>query len=249
MNRLLLCSLLASAAFGQDIYQRGSAVFRKSCAQGYCHGSAGAQGRAPRLTGQNYAEANVTKIVSDGVPNTGMPAFRNILPAAELNAVIAYVVKISGGNYVGLAQSASAKEMPSDAKRGKALFFDPDRGIKRCGTCHLVDGMGIAVGPNLATGAGAATDVTVAAIRRGSPAAVRKAQMGGQSFPALVVEQGKDFMRIYDLSALPPVLLSVTKGDVQLSGGSSWKHGDAVKNYTDQELSAINAYLRWLATQ
>ncbi|MBL8294284.1 MAG: c-type cytochrome [Bryobacterales bacterium] len=252
MKLAALFTLAACSLAAQDIYQRGAEVFKKSCAQGYCHGTAGAQGRAPELTGQNFNQAAVAKIIYDGVPNTGMPGFKNQLAAGPLEAVIAYVVKISGGNYVPGASSATftpAAAMPADAARGKALFFDAVRGVHRCGTCHSLEGMGTAVGPNLAT-VSAPDSVTVAAIRKGRGVGIRLATVAGEApFPVLVMEQTAGSFRLFDLSANPPVLRTIPKGEVTLSGGAVWLHSDSVRNYTDQELAPISAYLRWLAAQ
>lgn len=242
-----VCSLVA-----QDIYERGAGVFKKSCAQGYCHGTAGAQGRAPKLTGRSFDQPAVARIIHEGVPDTGMPGFRNQLAAGPLEAVIAYVVKISGGNYVPGASAASftpAAALPADAARGKALFFDATRGVNRCGTCHALEGMGTAVGPNLAA-ASAADNVTAAAIRKGRGVGIRLARVAGEPpFPALVMDQSAGSFRLFDLTVVPPVLRTVPKGDVTLSGGAAWMHSDAVRNYSGQELAPISAYLRWLAAQ
>lgn len=252
MRLAALVALTACSLTAQDIYQRGAEVFRKSCAQGYCHGTAGAQGRAPKLTGRNFDQPAVARIIYEGVPNTGMPGFKNQLAPEPLEAVIAYVVEISGGNYVPGASAATftpTAAMPADAARGKALFFDAVRGVNRCGTCHSLEGMGTAVGPNLGT-ASAPDSVTVAVIRKGRGVGIRLATVAGeQPFPALVMEQTADSFRIFDLSATPPVLRTVPKGDLTLSGGAVWLHSDSVRNYSDNELVAISAYLRWLAAQ
>jgi len=252
MRLAVLVALAAGSLTAQDIYQRGAEVFRKSCAQGYCHGTAGAQGRAPKLTGRSFDQPAVARIIYDGVPNTGMPGFKNQLAAEPLEAVVAYVVKISGGSYVPGASAASftpAAAMPAAEARGKALFFDAVRGVYRCGTCHSLEGIGTAVGPNLAT-SNAPDSITVAAIRRGRGAGIRLAAVAGEPpFPALVMEQTAGSFRLFDLSALPPVLRTIPKGDVTLSGNAVWSHSDSVRNYSDGELVAINAYLRWLAAQ
>lgn len=253
MKLSVLLLTAVSVASAQDVFQQGAEVFRKSCAQGYCHGTAGAQGRAPKLVGRNYEQAAVTKIIREGVPNTGMPGFATLLQPSQLEAVIAYVTKISGGTYAAGASAAASTggtALSAEARKGKDLFFDAVRGVNRCGTCHTVEGMGTAVGPNLATAAPAPDAVTIAAIRRGRGAGLRLAQLAGlPPFPALVVEQTADTIRLFDLTSVPPVLCTVAKGDVTLSSGAAWSHSDAVRNYSDADLTAIAAYLRWLAAQ
>jgi len=236
---LLACWALAIPA------QDGAEVFRATCAQGYCHGAAGTQGRAPRLIGRNYDPAFVVKVVSEGVPNTGMPGFRNSLDTARLNAVIAYVVRISGGDLSKLPAAAggSAPSVPADVKRGRELFQDAVRGFQRCNTCHVMEGMGTPVGPN------AAGSHDVESIRNGKPAAVRRAIVKpGDSFAALTVETKQDWVKLYDLSALPPVLRTLRKADLSFADGADWRHSKVVANYTDAELASIAAYLRWAAS-
>lgn len=248
MMRVLMIALAAfAAALAQDPEQ-GAQVFRASCAQGYCHGSGGTQGRAPKLIGRGYDGPTAAKIVNDGVANTGMPGFKQRLNARQLNDVIAYVVKISGGDLKTLTATAgglAAGGLPAHAAKGKELFFDAQRGANRCGTCHAVEGMGTAVGPNLA----ASGPHTAAAIRQGKPVAIRLAKLaGGESFPALVIEQG-EWMKVYDLGAVPPVLRTIPKSGVSFSGGSSWRHADATRNYSDVDLAAVAEYLAWAAKQ
>ena len=253
MTRLCVLALaVGGGAFAQDVFETGAAVFRQTCAQGYCHGAAGAQGRAPRLIGRQYEQAAAAKIIREGVPNTGMPGFANRLSSAQLEAVTAYVVKISGGTYTAGAVTASTQSapMPPEARRGKDLFFDAGRGVHRCGTCHMLEGMGTAIGPNLATTPAVSDAVTIAAIRRGRGAGIRLAQIQGLApFPALVLDQRDGLIRLFDLSAVPPVLRTLAKDEVILSGGAAWPHSEAVKNYTDAELQSVAAYLRWLALQ
>lgn len=240
---LIALSAAALAAWGQD-FEKGAQVFRQTCAQGYCHGSGGTQGRAPKLIGRAYDGAAALKIIREGVPNTGMPGFGQRLSGAELDAVTAYVVRISGGDLSTLTASAknAAAAMPADAAKGKALFFDALRGVNRCGTCHAMEGMGTAVGPNLATGSH-----TVEAIRNGKPASIRQASIGAERMPALVVEQTTDSVRFYDLGGMPPVLRTAAKGTVTFQGGSGWRHAEAIKGYSAADLEAIATYLNWAA--
>lgn len=239
--RWAFCFMVLPALLAQD--EAGAKIFRQTCAQGYCHGAGGSQGRAPKLIGRAYEPAVALKIIREGVANTGMPGFRDRLSAQETNDVLAYVVRISGGDAsqlpaAGAGASASA-ELPAEAKRGRALFFDADRGVNRCGTCHALDGMGIAVGPNLASGARYAA----AAMRTGKPATVRQATVKGESFPALVVQRSASAVRVYDLGAIPPPLRTLAPGDVSFGPAAGWSHANVVKNYSDAELAAIASWL------
>jgi mono/diheme cytochrome c family protein len=243
--------LLLAAAPAPEV-ARGSKVFAERCAVGYCHGSGGTANRGPRLAGRGLDGAYLERVIRNGIPGKTMPPWTGTLPEADLRAVIAYVVGISGGAARGgssspMPSSERAPEWPPQVKRGKALFFDPDRdpvrGV-RCGTCHAVDGWGTPVGPNLL-----ATPVASAAALRALPApnvaGLRTRE--GESFPALPVQQTADVVKVYDLTAPPPVLRTLRPADVTWTGAASWSHADAIRGYSDQELARIVDYLRWLA--
>ena len=87
---------LAADALAADAMD-GARIFRQSCSVGYCHGSGGTAGRAPKLIGRAYQHEFAMKATRDGIPNTGMPGWKDRLKPAELDAVVAYVVRISGG--------------------------------------------------------------------------------------------------------------------------------------------------------
>ena len=242
MRFLLLLTLPLTA---QDLYESGAKVFKLGCAQGYCHGSGGTQGRAPKLIGRTYDAAAAQKIIEAGVAGTGMPAFRERLSPEQLTAVTFYVVKVSGGDTskVAAVSGSTARKMPGDAAAGKAAFFDAYLGVDRCSTCHAIEDMGIAVGPNLATGG----PYDAAAIRNGKPATVRLASARGDTFPALVAEQKGDVVRVYDLTVAPPVLRTFGKGEIAFANGSQWKHAQATRSYNDGDLQTVAAYIKWVA--
>lgn len=236
---------------------RGGTVFAKSCAIGYCHGTGGAAGRAPRIQGRSFAHGYLTKVVRDGIPGTGMPAWSGKLSDDDIKAVVAYMMSISApapGGVQASAQQTSGppagtatvpeKPMPPEVKQGRDLFFDAARGT-RCGTCHAVANWGIAIGPNLV----ASPPKDVAAIRSVSRSEVVAARVsGGDAFPAVVVERKNPLVRLYDLTSAPPVLRTFSTGDVSTSNESSWSHGSAIRSYSDTELESVVGYLHWLAS-
>jgi mono/diheme cytochrome c family protein len=250
MRRVFRLALIASAAWSQEAYEQGAKVFKLTCAQGYCHGSGGTQGRAPKLIGRNYDAAAARKIIESGVAGTGMPGFKDRLNGEQLTNVLFYVVKVSGGDVSKIdlaagAGSAGGKQAPAEAVKGKALFFDAFKGVHRCGTCHALEDIGLAVGPNLSSGG----PYPVAAIRAGKDSAIRVAAVKGSPgdvFPALVAARKGDWIQVYDLTVAPPVLRTVAKAEITFSGGASWKHAEATKAYTDQELNSVAAYLAWV---
>jgi len=239
----LVFSLLMQVAAQDAELALGAKVFAQSCAVGYCHGSAGAANRGPRLAGRGFDRAFVDKVIRDGVPGTAMPGFKT-LQSAELRAVIEYVMKISGGGSVSAAPShAPAPEAPKfagppEAKKGKDLFFDATRGT-RCGTCHALEDWGVAVGPNV-------TGRSVSGLRGKVSANVKMAVVGAMRFPALVVSRKGDVVTLFDVGDAPPVLRTFAANAVRLEDGAGWTHGVVTRGYTDAELGSVGAYLAWL---
>ncbi len=67
---------------------------------------------------------------------------------------------------------------------------------------------------------------------------------GEDPFPAVPVDYGKDLIRVYDLTALLPVLRTFAAGQLKLEDRSKWGHAAATRIYSDDELGAIVGYLR-----
>ncbi len=117
----------------------GRRIFASSCAP--CHGLDGlGSERAPNIVTnpqvQRFSETQIARILSDGVPGKGMPAFR-ALGAAGIKSVIRYLSDIQG-------KQASAPA-PGDPRRGKTIFF----GDAGCSACHMIGGTGGFIGPDL----------------------------------------------------------------------------------------------------
>lgn len=227
--------LMQAADPGQD-------VFNKTCATGYCHGTDGAQGGAPRLAARNFDAAYIEKVVRNGISGTMMPPYRDTLGAEDLKAVVAYVDKIANvavprrgrrATESPAAPPPSRRAAPPEANPGRALFFDAVRGVARCGTCHLVDGWGVDVAP-VSAPASAAELRSIAAKR------VQTANLSGEPpFPAMPAGEGQ----IWDLSTAPPVLRTIDS--VPLAPGANWSHAGYLKPYSNAEIEQILVFLKW----
>ncbi len=133
---------------------QGAVLFREDCV--FCHGVGGRGGmRGPDLTTGSWShggsDADVFTTVKTGVPGTAMPP--NNLPDDEIWQIITYLRT--------LEQPAAA--VAGDRQRGETLFF----GTLRCSTCHIVNGRGGALGPELSTvGSARSRTYLVDSIRR-----------------------------------------------------------------------------------
>ena len=116
----------------------GRRIFDAQCA--WCHGNGGDGGTGPNLHGKLRHATSLTSIVDiimSGIPGTDMPAFR--LPLTERSARQAATYVLS------LSRSAS-RPSPGNAERGAALYQSSG-----CGSCHVVDGRGGILSPELTT--------------------------------------------------------------------------------------------------
>src|ERR1019366_8946158 len=154
-----------------------------------------------------YNVNQMFKVITWGIPGTGMPEFTTRLKTWEIADLVAYAMTLGG----------SAPAPAPEAGQGRALFFDAAR-TGACGSCHEVDGWGVPVGPDLtAPPPGRFTDLRQVA----SPGVVPARPKGGEPpFPALLVERTEARVRVYDLTALLPVLRTFAAGQIGFEPGS-----------------------------
>jgi putative heme-binding domain-containing protein len=117
--------------------QEGRSIFRTDCS--LCHGmDARGAAKGPDLTTGRWthgsSDREIFETITNGVPGTEMPA--NDLSEAEAGAVIAFLRK-SAAN--------SGERAVGSAENGERTFF----GKGYCVRCHMVDGKGGRLGPDL----------------------------------------------------------------------------------------------------
>ena len=125
----------AAAAQPSDMAS-GRRIFDAQCA--WCHGNEGDGGAGPNLHGKLLHATTLTSIVdiiNRGIPATDMPSFR--LTDRETRQAATYVLSLS--------RSAS-RPGPGNAGRGSAVYQS-----NGCGSCHVVEGRGGILGPELTT--------------------------------------------------------------------------------------------------
>ncbi len=130
----------------------GEYEFRINCA--LCHGlGARGGGRGPDLTRaqkkHTHSDAEMFQIISSGIPGTAMPANGTNgqgvgMTDREIWQIIAYIRS--------LEVKAPAKVL-GNAARGKDLFY----GDANCSLCHMVEGKGGRLGPELTSIGGSRT--------------------------------------------------------------------------------------------
>jgi putative heme-binding domain-containing protein len=136
---LLLCWLLLPLLVSAD-QPEGEHLFSLNCAG--CHGLDGRGGEhAPNIATdakvQRLQDTDLARIVRNGIPTAGMPAFGSSLADNQLKAVVHYLRILQG--------KGPAASVPGDADKGRALFF----GTAGCSACHMVDSQGGFLGMDL----------------------------------------------------------------------------------------------------
>lgn len=117
----------------------GRSIFNSSCAG--CHGlDGGGSDKAVNISSdaevQHLSDAQLSRIIANGVPEGGMPAFRT-LNEGQVHDVVDYLRTLQG--------KGDKRALPGDAKRGQEIFF----GKGDCSTCHTISGKGGFLGPDL----------------------------------------------------------------------------------------------------
>ncbi|HEV2273314.1 MAG TPA: PQQ-binding-like beta-propeller repeat protein [Acidobacteriaceae bacterium] len=134
---VLMCQDLHSS--GTSMVQEGKAAYGANCSG--CHGTDGAgTEQAPRLAEnqdlRGRSQDRLRNVIAAGFPAAGMPPFAS-LPSHDLDAIAAYVHSLNSP----AAETATA----GDPSMGRQFF----RGNGKCGTCHMVHGIGSSIGPDL----------------------------------------------------------------------------------------------------
>jgi cytochrome c oxidase cbb3-type subunit 3 len=142
----------------------GESQFRANCA--FCHGlGARGGGRGPDLTRaqkrHGNADADLFRTINEGVPGTAMPQNGATqqgvgMTEEEIWQVISYIRSV---------QAKAPAQIPGNAAHGKELFY----GSAACSTCHMIQGKGGRLGPDLTTtGSARSTDYLVESVRNPS---------------------------------------------------------------------------------
>lgn len=248
MKPFALLLAVAPLAFPQalpDVLTQGEAAFAKTCGNGYCHGTKGGGGGAPRLAARGFDQTFIRATITNGIPGTQMAAFGKSMSAQELTSIVAYVATLNGVTNPEIATPGRQTEAPApaslsaEAARGKTLFSEAARGFQRCSTCHEAAEIGVAVTTPIAN-----IPQNAAALKALPTGKVKTTTMNGESMPVLVLSDGRQGAVFYDLTSAPPVERHAEPGSVKFSEGSAWRHSVALGTYSDSELNAVLAYLR-----
>jgi putative heme-binding domain-containing protein len=233
MKLVVIILLSISCTFAAEI--DGGQIFKIRCSIGYCHGAEGKPGRAPKLRDRDFTGVYLHKVITDGIPDSSMPAFKELLKPAEISAVVNYVLSLSGK--APEQQTGPAEPAPLSFDKGKSLFFDAAN-ENNCGVCHAVDGAGTAIGPDLRKPKRTRAQLIAAIENPPESKLTRITLKNGDTIQGIQ----KDETHIYDTEGLPPVLRSLSKTDiakVEITTGRAMPK----YQYTKDQLNEIASYI------
>lgn len=129
----------------------GKQSFTSTCAG--CHGLDGrGSERAPSITTapriRKFTDQQLSNVISNGVPGTGMPAFHS-LTRDQVRSLVSYVRFLQG--------KTENHALPGNPDRGKQVYF----GKGECSSCHSVAGQGGFLGPDLTTYGSTSADTVI----------------------------------------------------------------------------------------
>ena len=142
----------------------GESQFRANCS--FCHGlGARGGGRGPDLTRaqkrHGNSDADLFRTINEGVPGTAMPPNGATqqgvgMTEDEIWQVISYIRSV---------QAKAPAQIVGNTGHGKELFY----GSAACSQCHMMQGKGGRLGPDLSTtGSARSTDYLVESVRNPS---------------------------------------------------------------------------------
>jgi cytochrome c oxidase cbb3-type subunit 3 len=114
----------------------GQRIFDAQCA--WCHGNGGDGGTGPNLHGRlRHATTlnSIADIIVNGIPGTDMPSFRLGLTERSTRQTASYVSSLS---------RSPSRSGPGRADRGAEVYQS-----NGCGSCHVIEGRGGVLGPEL----------------------------------------------------------------------------------------------------
>jgi putative heme-binding domain-containing protein len=132
------CAQTANNPLDPEAIAGGGSAFRPYCTP--CHGVRGGGGRGPDLTRGIYSagdkDADLFRTIANGIPGTEMPGFTADFRDEDIWRIVAFIRSIARHDVAGI---------PGDRAKGEKLFW----GKGGCGACHVVNGRGGRMGPEL----------------------------------------------------------------------------------------------------
>jgi putative heme-binding domain-containing protein len=102
--------------------EAGNRVYLGSCSMTYCHAAGGVGGGGPKLRDREFTPEYLTYLITEGVPGTGMPAFKNTLSKQQIEQCVAYILSLSPRKGAARAKNDSQSQ---SRDQSQAQTLDP----------------------------------------------------------------------------------------------------------------------------
>jgi putative heme-binding domain-containing protein len=106
--------------------EAGNRVYLGSCSMTYCHAAGGVGGGGPRLRDREFTAEYLTHLITEGVPGTGMPAFKNTLSKQQIEQCVAYIFSLSPKKGAAKAKSDQQAQTLDPHLSGAAPKTEPE---------------------------------------------------------------------------------------------------------------------------
>jgi putative heme-binding domain-containing protein len=158
--------------------ETGKRIYLGSCGMTYCHAAGGVGGGGPKLRDREFTPEFLTHLITEGVPGTAMPAFKDSLSKQQIAQCVAYILSLSAKKGGAKAKSDpqpqsqtldphlsgatppapepvksnvainDSFDIRGDVEAGRSLFFDSAE-TQSCRVCHTAQNRGERAGPDL----------------------------------------------------------------------------------------------------
>lgn len=192
--------------------EQGGKLFAQSCATGYCHGADGAAARGPRLRDRQFTREYLVRVTRDGIPRSAMPAWKDRFAAAEIDAVVDYIVHLNGGK-IDSSKPVSPPAEAASRLPARALFQH------KCAGCHQAQSLGLASGLRLDQNSRWSADPKTS--RRLLTQLVLK---DGEKIPARLISESNGVIILLDFTDSSPIRRSLETSEIASRSVVPWDH-------------------------
>src|SRR5262245_1624132 len=94
----------------QSQIEAGKRVYLGSCGMTYCHAAGGVGGGGPKLRDREFSAEYLTHLITEGIPGTAMPSFKEGLSKQQIAQCVAYILSLSPKK--GAARAKGDPQLP-----------------------------------------------------------------------------------------------------------------------------------------
>ena len=120
---LPLGSRAAQPQNAQSQVEAGRRIYLGSCGMTYCHAAGGMGGGGPKLRDREFSAEYLTHLITEGVPGTSMPAFKESLNKQQITQCVAFILSLSPNK--GAAKANNDPQPQPQASQPQARTIDP----------------------------------------------------------------------------------------------------------------------------